>query len=738
MSPVTAVDEQTFFERISSYLSTDQCNIVRAAFELARREHGDQRRKSGELFFIHPLTIAYYLAEFQLDHQALVAALLHDVAEDTNFSVANIETAFGKDVARLVDGVTKFKEVSTSSENGQRAYSKEDATLHKLLNATTTDVRAVIIKLFDRLHNMRTIEAMPLDRQRVKAIETLSIYAPIANRLGMWELMNELGRRSLAIYDPLGYKQISVLLKDVRHRNKNLFDIVQGQILDCLQAANVTASDILFARENIYTIYRQRQQAGQLNKSVDQRLRIVVLVDEWPACYTAVGHLHRLWKPVTGTFDDYIAIPRDNLYQSLHTTVYHHNGQPIRIRVRTPAMEQVSKIGVLARWLYAGTALWTPEIEERVSSFIGNIGYNINAEPQDPTAGIKGFQDLLRKQIRVYTPKGQTVELAQGATPLDFAYAIHTGLGAQCYAAYVYGDLHPLNKPLQDGAQVQIVKREHERPFRAWLDEDLGYLATNYARSHVRRWFRRLPLERAIQDGKRILRTELTMLGLKSYKHQDIVAYFGLLGKEDLYYQIGRAELLPTVLSTRILEAQWAKSPTRDLDNFVYDGNGERYLIANADSYDLKLCGTCKPRPGDDIAGFLREASAVTVHKESCHLLLRSRQFDRRLKLGWGNDNQRTAHLVRIQVDVYDRPGLLYEITRLMYEQEINIPYIHTQDVEHEGELRLIFDLEITTPRQLVGILHQIRALTNVYRVLCLQDSYTQQDLLAPSLYRPE
>ena len=408
-SPVTAVDENTFFKRIQSYLSVEHCDAVRAAFELARREHGDQRRKSGELFFIHPLTIAYYLAEYQLDYQALIAALLHDVAEDTNYTVANIELAFGQEVARLVDGVTKFKGAA-SSKNGQRPFSKEDATLHKLLNATTTDVRAVIIKLFDRLHNMRTMEAMPLDRQRVKAIETLSIYAPIANRLGMWELMNELGWRSLAIYDPPAFKELSILLKEVRNKNKYLFEIVQGQVLERLQASNVTVTDVLSARENLYTIYRQRQQAGQINTSVDQRLRIVILVDEWPACYTALGHLHRLWKPVTGTFDDYIAIPRDNLYQSLHTTVYHNNGQPIRLRVRTPGMEQVSRIGVLARWLYAGTELWTDEIDERVSHFLGNIGYNINAEPQDPTAGIKGFRDLLRKQIRVYTPLGLAVQ----------------------------------------------------------------------------------------------------------------------------------------------------------------------------------------------------------------------------------------------------------------------------------------------------------------------------------------
>lgn len=741
---VTAVSADLFFERIRSYLNHEACRIVEDAFELARRAHGDQRRKSGELFFTHPLTVAYYLAEYKLDHEVLVAALLHDVAEDTRVSIAEIESGFGRNVANLVDAVTKFKTVTPASdEDKTQSYTKEQiaaATIHKLLGMTANDVRAMIIKLFDRLHNLRTIEAVKLESRMRSASETLAIYAPIANRLGMWDLAGELGQRALEVAFPAAYRKIVSRLQVLQKKNQAVFEEVQQQIFDCLLQMGLDVRDVRPVQENAYTVYQQLQQNGRSYNEIDSIFRLIVLVGDWSSCYQAMGYLHQLWEPVPETFSDFIAVPRDNLYQSLHTTVVHSNGQRIGLRIRTIDMHEVSSSGILTRWLYAGTDIWPAAMQQRIENFLETLGYNIGEEPHDPNAGVQSVvQDVLGKQIRVYTPKGDVHNLVQGATALDFAYKVHTGLGNQCVGASIGDQRISLNRPLRDGEQVQIDKQDSARPLRAWLDEDLGYLATHYARSHVRRWFRRLPAKQALVEGERILRNELAMLGKSNYSHEDIAQQNGLATVEELYRQLGRVEMLPTTLSTRLMENDWNENPARSLDSVVYGPSGEKYVVTNANGRSLVLCGTCKPSPGDNILGYMRQSNQVTIHQEGCHLIARHNENGKKLKLGWGTAVNQVARVTRIQIDVYDRPGLLYEMTRLMEQEHINISYIHTPKAERPSEVRLVLALEVASPRQLVRILHQVRALYNVYRVRCLSENgYDDSDLLRPSLYRPE
>lgn len=743
MEHYIVADAGQFFKQINAYLSVEDRLCVQAAFSLARREHGDQRRKSGELFFTHPLTVASYLSDYQLDAPALAAALLHDVAEDTRISIADIEAEFGPEVARLVDGVTKLKDVTKVVAQGKTLSPEElqNATLRKLFGVMTTDVRTVIVKLFDRLHNMRTIRAMPLHKQKQKAHETLTIYAPLANRLGIWQLKNELETLSLEILYDKAYQIIKQRREQIQQEQQEDFQLISGQIFDCLLQANLDVRNVLLDPENIYTVYKDLTSRGASYYDVDKTMRLMILLDDWPSCYLALGHLHQLWKPVPGKFDDYIALPRDNLYRSLHTTVIHTNGQHIKLRLRTVAMDKVSEIGVLARWYYAGTPLWPKGIAERVEAFFENINENINVELQDPGAGVRGVvEDVFRQQIRVYTPRGDEIELAQGATPIDFAYAIHTGLGNQCHGAYVNESLYPLNKPLQDGDRVEIIKSVRAEPQRAWLDEDLGYIATNYARSYARRWFRRLPVETAIAQGKQLLVCELEMLGFASYPHAKIAAAFDYASTNDLYYDIGRAELLMTTVATQVLQDNWNQGIARDLDNVVYTRSGEKFIITNADGRTLRLCASCQPRPRDPIVGFVRADEGVTVHKENCHTLNPSRLAGRTLKLGWGEISPRQAHLVTIQISVYDRPNLLYDITQLVGSQEINISYIHTPPRTRRGEMRIILSLEVIRPRQLVRILHQIQALVNVFAVRCLPGGPPKEENHAPisTLYLPE
>ncbi|MFO7536967.1 MAG: TGS domain-containing protein [Chloroflexota bacterium] len=603
----------------------------------------------------------------------------------------------------------------------------EDATLVKLLDVMTSDERVVIIKLFDRLHNMRTINAMPLHKQRQKAHETITVYAPLANRLGIWNIKSELEALSLQVLQESAYQMVHNRLEEVREKHQPFFELVSGQIFECLLEAGLDVRNVIIDPENIYTAYEEISRNGVSYREVDETLRLVVLLSDWQTCYKALGYLHQLWQPVSGSFDDYIAVPRDNLYRSLHTTVSHTEGTRIKLRLRTVTMDEVSRIGVLTRWLYAGTPLWSKGIADRIEAFFENISENIKAEPQNPSIGVQGAMDVLRKQVRVHTPQGDVFELAQGATVIDFAYKIHTGLGDRCHAAQVNETPYPLNRPLRDGDHVRIIKKTTAQPQRAWLDEHLGYITTSYARAHARRWFRRLPTKEAIKQGKDLLVCELDMLGLPGYPHIAIAHAFKYESEQQLYHDLGRAEILPTVVSARVLQDIWGQEPERDLDTMVSSVDGEHFIVTNANDRTLRLCGTCRPRPRETIIGYLRTDGGVTVHGKGCHTLRPSQQAGRLLKLEWGKTMPRKARLLAIEVQVYDRPGLLYEITDLMHEERINIAFIYTPLATKEGKKCIELSLEVVEPNQAVRILHQIQALANVFSVRVLPHARSDQ-----------
>ncbi len=727
-SELLIADAERLFTLTNEYLNTADRIQVMKAFEFARREHGSQRRKSGELFFNHPLEVAIYLAEYRLDADAIAAALLHDIAEDTRISIEQISDEFGPEVAKLVDGVTKLKEVTRGVAQESRRLSPEDlqqATLQKLLKAMTADVRTVIIKLFDRLHNMRTIQALPPHKQKAKAEETLSVFAPLAYRLGMWVVKSDLEGLSLKVINPHAYETIRAELDRLYRAQLPLFEVVRQQIIECLTTNGLPVNDVKMAPENIYTVYKDLEKQGAGYRDMDRMLRITVLLEDTIHCYTALGHIHHLWAVVPNRFDDYISVRRENLYQSLHTTLVHSEGQPLKVRLRTVDMERIAQIGVLAKWYYSRTPLWSSGLAERVNEFFANISESISVAPADGTlAARNAVADVLGEQIRVYSMDGEPYELPRGSTPLDFAYKIHTELGNQCRDALVNDLQFPLNKPLKDGDQVRIIKNLRAQPKRAWLDEDLGYITTTYARMYARRWFRKLSEPEAIRQGKEILLRELEMLGLLHLSHEEIASLFGYEDETELYYNLGRAELLPTVLSTRIMAERWADGRCLPMGNVVAAADGSTFVITNAGNNKLHLCGTCDPRPRDAIVGYLRQDGTLTVHREGCRTLIAARgrpEVDSRLlKLGWGETDLREMRLVPLYVDVYDRPGLLHEMTQLMEEKDVNIRNICTFREQKDGELGIDMELEVIGPRQLVRILHQIEALVNVKSVRCM------------------
>ncbi len=733
-------EEEQFFTLVDTYLSARDRPRVRKAYDFAQRKHGDQRRKSGELFFTHPRTVAYYLAEYRLDAPALMAALLHDVAEDTRVSVAEIRRRFGAEVSRLVDGVTKLKEVTSRNGRGREMTTEEvrDATLHKLFEAMTADERVIIIKLFDRLHNLRTIDALPPAKQQQKARETLMVYAPLANRLGIWRLKSELEALSLRALDSAAYQAIKQQLESQFHKQQADYAAITSQIIECLVGQDVGVVNVLPNPQSIYTVYQSLAATSAPPRNADSTLRVVVLLEDIPSCYLALGLLHHLWRPVPGKFDDYIALPRDNLYRSLHTTVIHSSGQPLKIRFRTVAMNEVSEIGVLARWVYASAPLWSREIDDRVEALFANVRENIRLEPQNVSAGVKGVvEDVFRKQIMVYTPRGDVIELPQGATPVDFAFTIHTEVGNQCQMAYVNEKPYPLNKPLHDGDRVRIVKSGWARPQRTWLDEDLGFLTTGRARAPVRRWFRRLPRKIAVAEGKKLLQDELKMLGLEEKSPDEVALLFGFDQPQGLYYALGRAELLPTTVATHVLAEDWYLEPLRNVGSVVHTETGEEFVITNASYRHLRLCRACNARPGDPIVGFLRSDGGVTVHREECYTLRPDPLAERVIKLDWGKEGIQGVRVVTVQINVYDRTGLLFEIAELLRDENINIAAIYTPPGPGEGKLQVVLDLEVVSPRQLVRVLHRAHALVNVYSVYCLPKERSGTAAI-PTRYLPE
>jgi RelA/SpoT family (p)ppGpp synthetase len=716
-------DGHDFFALIDTYLDSEDQARVRDAFELARLEHENQRRRSGELFFTHPLIVSYYLAEYRLDAAALMAALLHDIAEDTLVSIQQIRDLFGDEVSYLVDGVTNLKEVSAGIARDRLLTPDEiqDASLHKMFDAMTADVRVVLVKLFDRLHNMRTIQALPISTQLRKANETLLVYAPLANRLGIWHLKGELEGLCLQVLDADAYSAVHQALERASRRHQSAYISVTKQITQHLGENDLVVANVLPSPESEYSVYLALTAVGAPYSGLEHPLRVVVLLDDVPSCYLALGYLHQKWRPVPGTFDDYIASPRENLYRALHTTVIHSTGRSLKIRFRSVEMNEISEIGVLARWLYAGTPMWTRAMAERVQALFTDVRENIHREPQDYRTGIQSVvEDVFRQQVMVSTPRGDIIELPKGATPVDFAYAIHTEVGNRCQTAYINETRYPLNKPLEDGDRVRIVKSGWARPQRTWLDEDLGYLATSKARSQVRRWFRRLSEELAISEGRNLLAFELKMLGLQDYSHQEVADQFDFARPRDLYHRMGRAELLPTTVSTRVLQLDWHQEPTRNIGKVVSSGSGQDYIITNAGSRELRLCRSCNARPGDSIVGFLRTDGEVTVHKEDCYTLRPDPLADRTIKLAWGSADSHEVRLVTIQIDVYDRSGLLFEIAELLQDEKVNISSIHTSELGKEGAVRVVLEVEIVSPRQLVRILHRAHALVNVFSVRLL------------------
>src|SRR5215467_7181862 len=708
---------EELIEKLKKHRPAEDPWIVRRSYEIASERHHDQFRSSGEPYLSHLLDVAHILADMRLDAITLTAAILHDAIEDTEYPVSRIGERFGAEVAHLVEGVTKIGRLNITAPETRQAEN-----VRKMLLAMVTDVRVVLVKLADRLHNMRTLQYLEPDRQQRIARETLDIYAPIAHRLGMSVVRGELEDLSFRYLEPEAFFALQKEISDKAAFHEKFLQEVQATIRSKIVEAGIPAE--LEARvKSLYSLHRKmlRQESGL--EQVYDLLAVRVITDSERSCYAALGVVHHIWRPVPGRFKDYIAIPRPNLYQSLHTTLL-HSGQAFEVQIRTQDMHRIAEEGVAAHWKYKAGKPGAQDDDQRISWMRQLIEWS--QELQEPGEFLTTLKvDLAPVEVYAFTPKGRVLELPKGATPVDFAYSVHTEVGNQCVGAKVNGQMVTLRHEIVSGDVVEILTQKGHKPSRDWL----SFVKSSHAKSKIRHFINTQEREEATEMGRRLLENESRNFpkGLKKIPAEDLqklCSDYGLSRLEDLYAAVGFGKY-----SARQVLSRYFGEPTREPEKEPEDakptlvktvkrmlGMGEAPLIVKGqDDLLVFRAKCCNPIPGDDIVGYVTRGRGVAVHTRACpnvqNLLYQS---ERRIAVEWGGGNAATFP-VELLIRAKDRPGLLAEITAVISVAGSNIRTLESRPDRQNA--RVEASLEITDKRQLETILTNIRRVQGVYGV---------------------
>ncbi|MDH5184176.1 MAG: GTP diphosphokinase [Gammaproteobacteria bacterium] len=702
--------------------SEEEIVFLRHAAQFAQQSHHGQIRASGEPYFSHVIAVAAILSELNMDVETLAAAILHDTVEDTPATLEQIDEQFGASVATLVDSVTKMQLIT---EMSQEAGDTEKKPTHaenqrKLILAMAKDVRVVLIKLADRLHNMRTLKHLPVDKQERIAKETVDIYAPLANRLGIWQLKWELEDLGFRYLEPVKYKQIANSLDERRVERERYINMIMDKLRSELEKAGITAQ-VTGRPKHIYSIWRKMQRKGVGIHEIFDTRAVRVMVDTLPHCYHALGIVHTLWPHIHREFDDYIATPKENRYQSIHTAVIGPQGKTLEIQIRTQEMHEHSELGVAAHWRYKEGGKGDNDYEQKIA-WLRQVVQWKDEEP-DANDFIDRFKsEVFQDRIYVLTPGGDIIDLPQGATPLDFAYHIHSEVGHCCRGAKVDGRMVSLGYELQSGEQVEVLNAKHGGPSRDWLNPHLGYLKSSRARSHVRAWFKHQDYEQHVIDGRISLERELGRLNASSIGYEKLAAHFKLDSSEALMAAIGRGDIHSGQI-TGAIEQLWkperstlVPSISRRRRKEVESGDIHIHGVGNLLT-NMARC--CKPAPGDEIIGFITRGRGVSIHRSDCPNVLK---FDtakraRLIEVEWSDRKEDERYPVDIRLQAIDRGGLLRDITSLLAEDRINVLRVNTHSDNKDYTAHMELTIEISDTTQLSRILSRIEALPNVLQV---------------------
>jgi len=697
---MTALAE--FTGSLASYLKSPDIGRIEEAYHFSGKAHKGQYRDSGEPYISHPLAVAGILADWHLDPQALMAALLHDVMEDTEVSKDEISRRFGKPVAELVDGVSKLDKIEFQSQEVAQAEN-----FRKMLLAMARDVRVILIKLADRLHNMRTLGAVPPPKRRRVARETLEIYAPIANRLGLNNLYQELQELAFSHLYPLRYRVLAKATKAARGNRRQVVGKILEAIKQRLPEAGIEAQ-VTGREKQIYSIYRKMLEK---NLSFSQVLDIYgfrVVVKDTPSCYLALGALHGLYKPVPGKFKDYIAIPKVNGYQALHTTLFGPFGTPVEIQIRTRDMHRVAEAGVASHWLYKTSDASLNEVQHQTHNWLQSL-LDIQSESGDAAEFLEHIKvDLFPDEVYVFTPKGKIMALPRGATAVDFAYAVHTHIGNRCVATKINYELVPLRTELKNGDRVEVITAPHANPNPGWLN----FVKTGKARSHIRHFLKTMHYEESTELGEKLLnqalralKTDLTEVGAEQW--EKLLRDAGAKSRQEVFADIGLGKRLAAVVARKLLAASEQMQP---------EGKTGPIVIRGSEGMAVQFAKCCRPIPGDAIIGFIKKGQGMVVHTHDCPTAAKSRTDpDKWLDVEWAPEVGRMFD-VSIRVTVVNQRGVLAKVAAAIAEHGSNIDNV-SMDEDHSAYTGMQFTLQVTDRLHLARIMRGLRHIPEVIRI---------------------
>jgi GTP diphosphokinase / guanosine-3',5'-bis(diphosphate) 3'-diphosphatase len=703
-------------------LDIDRERVMRA-FTFACEHHADQRRQSGEEFIVHPVGVAKICAGMRLDTETLCAALLHDTVEDTSASLDEVRDAFGDEVAGLVDGVTKLTGITFQSRDEAQAEN-----YRKMMVAMATDIRVILIKLADRLHNMRTLDAMAKQKQIDKAKETLEIYAPLAHRLGIHAIKWELEDLAFTTLHPRKYQEIKGLVNQQREEREHYVARAGGYLAKELEALGIHA-EISGRAKHFYSIYSKMTRKGREFNEIYDLTAMRVIVDSVKDCYGAVGVIHSLWKPLPGRFKDMIAMPKFNMYQALHTTVIGPEGRPLEIQIRTRDMHETAEYGVAAHWRYKESSKSGIDPTDMKLKWLKSLldWQGDEDDPREFTEHLRG--QLIEDEVYVFTPKGEVKSLAVGATPLDFAYEIHTDVGHRCVGAKVNGKIVPLHYELESGDIVEILTAKRERgPSRDWL----ALVKTTRARNKIRAWFKAESRDDSEHTGRDLLQEHLNKAGLPAQRITgspllaDVIREMGFRKADDFYIALGGAKISPKVVVNKVLQrlkqgesAEAEVSAAEDLIKPTVRRKPEAsssqfgIRVEGVDDVPLRLAKCCRPVSGDPILGYVSLGRGITIHREDCPNAEALRKDPERfVAVSWDGDNE-TSFKVEIQVDAWDRHRLLEDVARTFAEGGINIVEAYCS-VQHPM-VKNRFVIEVGDTQALKTAINRLRSIDSVF-----------------------
>jgi RelA/SpoT family (p)ppGpp synthetase len=689
-------------ETLEAYLPSEQVDMVVRAYEFGAKAHDGQTRKSGVPYIQHPVAVAQILAGMRLDGETIAAAILHDVLEDTGTSVEELAELFGEDVAALVDGVSKLDQMHFNSRAEAQAES-----FRKMMLAMIEDIRVILVKLADRLHNMKTLDAMPRDKQRRIAAETLEIYAPIANRLGMNRIKVELEDLGMRYLYPYRYKVLEKALKRSKGSQRQNIKTITGRLEKSLEKEGIRAT-VLGREKRMYSIYRKMIEKKRLLSDVADVFGFRIIVDSVDECYRVLGIVHSQYKPMPGRFKDYIAIPRMNGYQSLHTTLFGPKGMPLEVQIRTTEMDQVAESGVAAHWQYKAADKTTATPQRRARQWLARLDeIEKSGSSEEFLESVK--VDLFPDKIYVFTPKGDIMPMPKGATAVDFAYAVHTDVGNRCVAAKINRNLVPLRTVLENGQTVEIITARDAKPNPNWVT----FVTTAKARSAIRNYMKSMVRSESVDLGRRLLDRALKDLDsslrkVGKLRMNEVLDELGLNNNTELFEQIGLGERLAP-LTARLLAGKQAEVDAGE-------AQPPELVIAGTEGMVVSYAKCCYPIPGDQVMGYLSAGRGVVIHRHECGNMINFRKHPEKwLTVSWERDIRRDFQS-QIHVDAVNKTGVLAEVAATIADSDSNIEQVAVVNRD-EDTTEMTFVLNVRDRVHLANIIRNVRKMSNVNRV---------------------